>query len=68
VNNFSNEILKARSLAPCIIFIDEIDGIGTKRQSQFSNMENGGGDNEKTSTLNQVIFSKENENLLVNSY
>jgi len=42
-------------LAPCIIFIDEIDGIGQKRKSQLSGLESGG-DDERTSTLNQVFL------------
>jgi len=41
----------AKELAPCIIFIDEIDAIGGKR-SKF-NM--GGADSELTQTLNQIL-------------
>lgn len=41
---------QAKQLAPCIIFIDEIDSIGRKRT--FSG---GGGDNESTQTLNQLL-------------
>lgn len=39
----------ARNLAPCILFIDEIDAIGGKRTSRTS-----GGSTEKENTLNQV--------------
>jgi len=59
---------KARKLSPCIIFIDEIDGIGTKRKSQFSGMESGG-DDERTSTLNQLLTEmdgfKENKDIVI---
>ena len=36
--------------APCIIFIDEIDTIGKKRDGQFS-----GGNDEREQTLNQLL-------------
>lgn len=59
---------KARSLAPCIIFIDEIDGIGQKRKSQLSGLESGG-DDERTSTLNQLLTEmdgfKENQDIVI---
>jgi cell division protease FtsH len=41
---------KARSKAPCIIFIDEIDAVGRKRH-----ISNGGGDAEQDQTLNQLL-------------
>ncbi|KAK7203279.1 peptidase family M41-domain-containing protein [Myxozyma melibiosi] len=42
----------ARKLAPCIIFVDEIDAIG-KARSRNSAM--GGGNDERESTLNQLL-------------
>ncbi len=41
---------EARKNAPCIIFIDEIDAIGKKRDAQF-----GGGNDEREQTLNQLL-------------
>lgn len=41
---------KANNMAPCIIFIDEIDAIGGKRD-----MRHGGGDSEREQTLNQLL-------------
>lgn len=41
----------ARKNTPCIIFIDEIDAIGKKR----SNNNFGGGNDERESTLNQIL-------------
>lgn len=41
----------AKDLAPCIIFIDEIDAIGRKRSSASYN----GGDSELTQSLNQLL-------------
>ena len=40
---------KARSKAPCIIFIDEIDAVGRKRHA------GGGGEMEADQTLNQLL-------------
>ena len=40
---------KARKLAPCIVFIDEIDAIGSRRSS------NGGAESENNQTLNQLL-------------
>jgi cell division protease FtsH len=41
---------KARSKAPCIVFIDEIDAVGRKRHSSGS-----GGEMEQDQTLNQLL-------------
>ena len=41
---------QATEKAPCIIFIDEIDTIGKKRDGQFS-----GGNDEREQTLNQLL-------------
>jgi len=41
---------QAKSLAPCIIFIDEIDAVGRKRGSG-----SGGGHDEREQTLNQLL-------------
>ena len=40
---------KARKLAPCIVFIDEIDAIGSRRTS------NNGAESENNQTLNQLL-------------
>ena len=40
---------KARRLAPCIVFIDEIDAIGSRRSS------NNGAESENNQTLNQLL-------------
>ena len=40
---------KAKKLAPCIIFIDEIDAIGSRRSSS------GGAESENNQTLNQLL-------------
>jgi cell division protease FtsH len=42
---------KARSKAPCIIFIDEIDAVGRKRHAGGG----GGGEMEQDQTLNQLL-------------
>ncbi len=41
---------QAQSMAPCIIFIDEIDAIGKSRDSRF-----GGGNDEREQTLNALL-------------
>lgn len=50
---------QARKCSPCIIFIDEIDGIGMRREKSFG-AEQGGADMERSATLNQVFFIKIN--------
>lgn len=40
----------ANKMAPCIIFIDEIDAIGKSRDSRY-----GGGNDEREQTLNQLL-------------
>ncbi|KRW99957.1 P-loop containing nucleoside triphosphate hydrolase [Pseudocohnilembus persalinus] len=45
---------QAKRKAPCIVFIDEIDGLGQKR-SQFSGNDAGGSDQERATTLNQLL-------------
>lgn len=42
---------QAQQMAPCIIFIDEIDAIGKSR----ANDRNGGGNDEREQTLNQLL-------------
>lgn len=41
---------EAKKMAPCIIFIDEIDAIGKRRDSGL-----GGGNDEREQTLNQLL-------------
>ncbi|MDD4113830.1 MAG: ATP-dependent zinc metalloprotease FtsH, partial [Herbinix sp.] len=41
---------QAQQMAPCIIFIDEIDAIGKSRDSHY-----GGGNDEREQTLNQLL-------------
>jgi len=43
---------QAKNMAPCIIFIDEIDAIG---KSRGNNMTYGGGYDERENTLNQLL-------------
>ncbi len=40
---------KAKKMAPCIVFIDEIDAIGSRRTA------NSGGESENNQTLNQLL-------------
>ena len=55
---------KARSKAPCIIFIDEIDAAGRKR-----NAGGGGGEMEQDQTLNQLLVEMDgfeaNEGIII---
>ena len=41
---------QARKSSPCILFIDEIDGVGRKRGAGY-----GGGNDEREQTLNQLL-------------
>ena len=41
---------EAQKMAPCILFIDEIDAIGKSRDSRY-----GGGNDEREQTLNQLL-------------
>ena len=41
---------EAQKMAPCIVFIDEIDAIGKSRDSRY-----GGGNDEREQTLNQLL-------------
>ena len=41
---------QAKEKAPCIVFIDEIDAIGKKRDGQMA-----GGNDEREQTLNQLL-------------
>ena len=41
---------EAQKMAPCIIFIDELDAIGKSRDSRY-----GGGNDEREQTLNQLL-------------
>jgi len=54
---------RARKLAPCIVFIDEIDAIGSRRTS------NSGAESENNQTLNQLLVEmdgfEKNETIIV---
>jgi cell division protease FtsH len=41
---------EAQEMAPCIVFIDEIDAVGKSRDSKY-----GGGNDEREQTLNQLL-------------
>lgn len=55
---------EAQKMAPCIIFIDEIDAIGKSRDSRY-----GGGNDEREQTLNQLLVEMDgfgvNEGIIV---
>ena len=55
---------QAQQMAPCIVFIDEIDAIGKKRDGQMA-----GGNDEREQTLNQLLAEMDgfdtNKGLLV---
>lgn len=53
-NKVRNAFKKARELAPCIIFIDEIDAIAKSRM-KLQNIQ-GGGNDEREQTLNQLLI------------
>lgn len=54
---------RARKMAPCIVFIDEIDAIGSRRTSQS------GAESENNQTLNQLLVEmdgfEKNETIIV---
>lgn len=54
---------KAKKISPCIVFIDEIDAIGSRRSS------NSGGESENNQTLNQLLVEMDgfesNETVIV---
>jgi ATP-dependent Zn protease len=43
-------LVQAKSKAPCIIFIDEIDAVGRQRGAGL-----GGGNDEREQTINQLL-------------
>jgi cell division protease FtsH len=43
-------LIEAKRNAPCIIFIDEIDAVGTSKRCRI-----GGGHDEREQTLNQLL-------------
>ncbi|XP_032226471.2 paraplegin isoform X2 [Nematostella vectensis] len=51
---------RARKLAPCIVYIDEVDAIGRSRKSSRSM----GGHNEQENTLNQLLVEMDGMNTL----
>ncbi|KAJ7351155.1 Paraplegin [Desmophyllum pertusum] len=50
---------RARKLAPCIVYIDEVDAIGRSRQSNSF-----GGHSEQESTLNQLLVEMDGMNTM----
>lgn len=48
---------RAKKMAPCIIFIDEVDAVGRKR-----GMRSGGGTEEREQTLNQILVEMDGFN------
>eukprot|EP01017_Pseudomicrothorax_dubius_P018842 TRINITY_DN2076_c0_g1_i2.p1 TRINITY_DN2076_c0_g1~~TRINITY_DN2076_c0_g1_i2.p1 ORF type:complete len:351 (-),score=78.76 TRINITY_DN2076_c0_g1_i2:195-1247(-) len=57
---------QARSMAPCIVFIDEIDGVGARRNVHHGEQ---GSDTERNTTLNQLLTEmdgfREHDNVVV---
>lgn len=51
---------QARKMAPCILYIDEVDAIGRSRQSRPTS----GGHHEQESTLNQLLVEMDGINPL----
>jgi len=51
---------RARKLAPCILYIDEVDAIGRSRQSNSIS----GGHSEQESTLNQLLVEMDGMNTM----
>ena len=50
---------QAKEKAPCIVFIDEIDAIGKKRDGQM------GGNDEREQTLNQLLTEMDNNGVII---
>jgi cell division protease FtsH len=44
---------KAKSKAPCIVFIDEIDAVGSQGRQRGAGL--GGGNNEREQTINKLL-------------
>ena len=59
-----NLFQRAKKMAPCIIFIDEVDALGRKR-----GMRSGGGTEEREQTLNQLLVEMDgfdsNTNIII---
>ena len=53
---------QAKEKAPCIVFIDEIDAIGKKRDGQM------GGNDEREQTLNQLLTEMDLKEIMVSSF
>lgn len=51
---------EARSRAPCIVYIDEIDAVGKKRSTNMSGFSN----TEEEQTLNQLLVEMDGEKSL----
>lgn len=54
---------EARSRAPCIVYIDEIDAVGKKRSTNVSGFSN----TEEEQTLNQLLVEMDGELSLTGS-